>query len=203
MSSAEDHVAIGFMNLIGTLLTGDYLPKGFVGYLFNECLFPQHGDKSHELKSTNSRKVAYELIFRLCQTDASQLDELFQAGFKKIYKSISHVKLSYYYKEFRSEYGYAGIHNLGCICYMIAMLQQFFLTKPFRSLVLMADDGVEENLVKHASREIDDNLFHQLQTMFANLELTERQEYNPEDFCFAFKDFDGNPVNVGVQQDAQ
>lgn len=76
--------------------------------------------------------------------DIRHLDELFEAGFKKIYKSVSHVKVtSYYYKEYRSEYGYAGIHNLGCICYMIAMLQQFFLTKPFRYLLLMADDGVE------------------------------------------------------------
>lgn len=39
--------------------------------------------------------------------------------------------------------------------------------------------------------------------MFANLELTERQEYDPNEFCFTFKDFDGNPVNVSIQQDAQ
>lgn len=52
---------------------------------------------------------------------------------------------------------------------MISMLQQFFLTRPFRYLLLMADDGVEEQIVKHAGREIDDNLFHQLQCMFANL----------------------------------
>lgn len=39
--------------------------------------------------------------------------------------------------------------------------------------------------------------------MFANLELTEKQEFNPDEFCFAFKDFDGQPINVTVQQDAQ
>jgi hypothetical protein len=34
------------------------------------------------------------------------------------------------------------------------------------------------------------------------LELSERQDYNPKDFCFSFKDFDGRPTNVRIQQDA-
>lgn len=78
----------------------------------------------------------------------------------------------YSYNEARSEIGYAGIRNLGCICYMIAMLQQLFMTQSFRSLVLMTDDGQPECLVKRGGKEIDDNIFHQLQIMFANLELT-------------------------------
>jgi hypothetical protein len=152
LSSPEDYVAIGFMKLIGTLLTQEYQPSGFVTFLFSECLFPQNSDKSHELKSIRSRKEAYDLIYRLCSFDKRELDELFSAGFKKIYKSMSQVKMSYYFKEVRSEYGYAGIHNLGCICYMISMLQQFFLTKPFRYLMLMADDGLEENNHKYGGR---------------------------------------------------
>lgn len=39
--------------------------------------------------------------------------------------------------------------------------------------------------------------------MFANLELTEKQDFNPDEFCFAFKDFEGQPINVTIQQDAQ
>lgn len=115
------------------------------------------------------------------------------------------MSFSYYYNynEARSELGYAGIRNLGCICYMISMLQQLFMTKSFRYLILMADDKEPENLVKRGTKEIDDNIFHQLKNMFANLELTEKQEYNPDEFCFAFKDFEGQPINVTVQQDAQ
>ena len=75
----------------------------------------------------------------------------------------------YSYNEARSELGYAGIRNLGCVCYMISMMQQLFMTQCFRSLVLMADDGEPECLVKKGSKELDDNLFHQLQSMFANL----------------------------------
>jgi ubiquitin carboxyl-terminal hydrolase 34 len=39
--------------------------------------------------------------------------------------------------------------------------------------------------------------------MFGYLLLTEKQEYNPEEFCFAFKDFEGMSVNTLIQQDAQ
>ena len=83
------------------------------------------------------------------------------------------------------------------------MIQQLFMTQSFRSLILMADDGQPECLAKKGAKEVDDNIFHQLQSLFANLELTERQDYNPDEFCFAWKDLDGLPVNVSVQQDAQ
>ncbi len=52
------------------------------------------------------------------------------------------------------------------------------------------------------NRKVDDNVFHQLQKMFGYLEHSDRQDYNPEDFCFSFKDMDGNPVRVGEQQDS-
>lgn len=35
-----------------------------------------------------------------------------------------------------------------------------------------------------------------------SLELSERQDFNPFEFCFAFKDLDGNPTNTGEQKDA-
>jgi len=38
--------------------------------------------------------------------------------------------------------------------------------------MLMADDRQPESLVKRGLKEIDDNILHQFQSMFANLELT-------------------------------
>lgn len=38
--------------------------------------------------------------------------------------------------------------------------------------------------------------------MFGFLEHTDRQDYNPEEFCFSYKDWDGIPVKIGEQQDA-
>jgi ubiquitin carboxyl-terminal hydrolase 9/24 len=31
------------------------------------------------------------------------------------------------------------------------------------------------------------------------LELSERQDYNPREFCFSFKDFANQPTNVRIQ----
>jgi ubiquitin C-terminal hydrolase len=61
---------------------------------------------------------------------------------------------SYYYNynEARSELGYSGLRNLGCICYMISMIQQLFMTGAFRNLILMADDGQPECLVKKGTK---------------------------------------------------
>ena len=42
-----------------------------------------------------------------------------------------------------------------------------------------------------------------MQKLMANLELSERTDYNPWEFCFAFKEFDGSPTNTVEQKDAQ
>ena len=34
------------------------------------------------------------------------------------------------------------------------------------------------------------------------LQESEKQYANPEGFCYAFKDFDGKPTNVSIQEDA-
>ena len=45
-------------------------------------------------------------------------------------------------------------------------------------------------------------MMHQLQKLIAHLELSERNEFNPMQFCFAFKEFDGQPTNTAEQKDA-
>lgn len=49
---------------------------------------------------------------------------------------------------------------------------------------------------------MDDNLLHQIQKMYGFLELSERTDYNPLEFTYAFKDYDGNPTNTSIQADA-
>lgn len=126
----------------------------------------------------------------LCKNHPESLRELFNCKFKEIYQKTSDVKDAYYLStRIRSEYGFSGIQNLGCICYMIAMIQQFFMVPAFRYLIMLADDGVPEDLCKveqpqqqhyfpmirsysKEERTIDDNILHQFQLLFANLELT-------------------------------
>lgn len=95
---------------------------------------------------------------------------------------------------------------------MISILQCFYMIPQFRYSIMQANDGVEPTNIRWLRGEevdtsvkgydIDDNILHQLQRMYGFLELTDRQAYDPAPFCFAYKDFDGNPTPVGVQQDA-
>lgn len=104
----------------------------------------------------------------------------------------------------KSFYGFVGLKNLGCICYMNAMLQQFFMTPTFRYAILMANDNLDPEMVEVKKfGMVDDNPLHQLRRMFGFLEASDRQDYNPSGFCHSFKDWGGNPVNVSIQQDAQ
>lgn len=78
------------------------------------------------------------------------------------------------------------------------MIQQFYNIPTFRYCVLAANDSSPESLAQFEGEDVDDNLLHQFISMFSHLELSERQEYNPREFCFAFKDFDGRPTNVRI-----
>ena len=39
--------------------------------------------------------------------------------------------------------------------------------------------------------------------MFGSLSMSDRQAFNPRSWANAFRDSSGNPVNVGIQQDAE
>ncbi len=64
-------------------------------------------------------------------------------------------------KDNRSEMGFAGLKNLGCICYMNAIIQQFYHVPAFRYCLLAADDFKDPNLVTlPEGRQLDDNFLH-------------------------------------------
>jgi ubiquitin C-terminal hydrolase len=96
--------------------------------------------------------------------------------------------------EGRSSMGYVGLLNPGCICYMISVLQQLFMNQHFRDGILRFNSSIIED-----KRE---SVLYQLQNMFVWLQHSHRKAYLPVDFCHAFKDWDGNPTNLYVQQDA-
>lgn len=51
-----------------------------------------------------------------------------------------------------------GIKNLGNVCYMISMLQQFFMIPAFRYSLLKVEDETEPNMQEYKDRMIDDNM---------------------------------------------
>ena len=78
---------------------------------------------------------------------------------------------------------------------MIALLQQLYMIPTFRQTILAVDD------LNKSKIQNEDNLLYQLQCIFAFLNQSEQQYYNPQGFTNAFKDWDGNPTNVLIQMD--
>ena len=114
------------------------------------------------------------------------------------------TSLNYFSSYSKRQYGHVGLKNLGCICYMNSIMQQVYMVPTFRYAIMHADDGETPKPASNFRYTIDDdNLLHQLQEMYTYLTFSEKMDYNPRSFCYSFKDFDGNPINVGAQQDSQ
>lgn len=99
----------------------------------------------------------------------------------------------------RAEVGYQGLKNLGCICYMNALMQQLYMTPDFRAGILSAPALLQSDDPEAARN----SLLEQARRMFQHLRWSERRAYNPRPWCYAFKDAAGQPTNVLVQQDAE
>lgn len=224
----SDAVLIGLLKNLEKLLrvnpllkdiVGDPAKSNFVNELFTQYLFdcaeqsrssfPNHTEdldiarffKDYvKCKSTESRKAAYNLLITLCKEHKGHLSLMLEA--LQAFPLSKLANLNLISPRRRSPAGYVGIRNLGCVDPISCMLQQFYMTPPFRYAVLMADDKKEQNLVaKDINTVLDDNDFHQLQKLFGFLELSDRQDYDPHEYCFSFKDMFGNPTNVYIQQD--
>jgi hypothetical protein len=64
------------------------------------------------------------------------------------------------------------------------------MVPPFRNAIISSDDKKEVKTMKSSFNNnfYDDNLLHQLQKMYTFLTFSEKQAYNPKDFCSSFKD---------------
>lgn len=190
--------------------------SGFTQAVFLQILFPplidfegeqysmEYVQETFQLlppkaKCRDSRLAGYKLLSTLIRGHKENL-KLILTLVDDLKNEIAPVKSWNYSPMTDARQSYVGIYNLGCICYMNAMLQQFFYVPQFRYSILAVDDKKPVNL---GPNDIDDNLIHQLQKMFGFLELSERQAYHPAAFCYSFKDFSGNPTNISIQQDAQ
>ena len=148
-------------------------------------------NKDRSYTNQESIKLIYNLIINLISGKKKNLDILFSTLLRHIPNQLkSRLYLNYDpFSEKKSQYNYVGIKNLGCICYMNSMLQQFFCIPSFRYCILQIND-TEIAGVTQESRNFDDNVLHQLQNMFTFLELSDRKYYSPKGFCNAFKDLD-------------
>ena len=103
----------------------------------------------------------------------------------------------------KSDTGYVGIRNLGCICYMIALTQQLFMVPTFRSRFLSVEEPKPEDVSIDEEDLKKESTIYQLQYMLAYLQESEKGFYDPAPFCYAFKDIDNRPTDITVQKDSQ
>ena len=151
-------------------------------------------------KNRFTRGVAFETLTSVC--DGIGTEGWDQVGRQILARhpletGVSAVSLEEEYGPTQVEvapHGYVGMRNLGCICYMNSTNQQLFMVPSFRRALLAAPDCSES--------ETDDDVLFQMQLMMAYLQESELQFYDPVGLCRALKDWDGNSVNVAVQQDA-
>ena len=93
----------------------------------------------------------------------------------------------------KSATGFVGLKNLGCICYMNSLLQQLYMIPSLRRAILEAREI--------STGEVKSPMLHQLQRLFAELDESVKQFYNPEPFCKEFTDIEGNPIDAFEQMD--
>ena len=142
-------------------------------------------------KSSQNKKIIHELysIIQLLNSKKKNNEDNKENGNSSIStKNFDHV----------------GLKNIGCICYMNSIMQQMYMVPTFRYAIMGSDDHESPKPSEYGRLSIDDdNLLHQLQTMYTFLTFSEKEDYNPKYFCYSFKDFDGNPTNPMIQQDSQ
>lgn len=201
----EDFLLRGLLAVAASILSVYPDLKGsaidLINEVFHNCLFavptastPRDAPPP-KCKHATSRKIAFaflEELSRDCPENLAKLCELMVPHHQNPAVAIS--KRGYSMPALpKSSTGYVGLKNLGCICYMNATNQNFFMIPEFRRGVLEYEDHEDDK---------KESLMFQLQRMFAFLQETDKQCYNPKGFCYAFKDWEGNPTNTFVQKDA-
>lgn len=154
--------------------------------VFQNCLFavptastPRDAPPP-KAKHATTRRIAFALLEELsknCDANMGTLCELMVPHHEQPAVAVS--KRGYSLPALpKSATGYVGLKNLGCICYMNATMQNFFMVPDFRRGVLNFEDTEEDK---------KESLMYQMQRMFAFLQETDKQAYNPKGFCYAFK----------------
>ena len=177
--------------------------KNNINYINEENLIPQN---NFLLKTSQQSKILFaRLLTQLLKYYKIDYKLFFQPTENEENENISKYKkhIPIYFKEYppskmSKKYNHVGLRNPHCICYMNSILQQFYMIPTFRYAILQNSDNKKEDYVNG----IDDNNYHQLQKLFAYLTLSQRSDFTPIDFCFSFKDFEGNPTDITTQKDS-
>lgn len=171
-------------------------------------------------RSDSSREVAFALLTELSQENTAGLRFLLEqmssqhslkappvpktpasgvvpASKRKVGKSAKDPSSR---NQIQERGKYVGLKNLGCTCYMNSTMQAFFMIPRFRRQILRFNAELSAG-VSSGSGE-GKGVLYELQSLFAHLEGTAKSYYNPRPFVAALKTWDGESIDVNLQQDA-
>lgn len=202
-SKDPDLILCGVLNVLNTVARklNIKVSEDLIQLLLHTCLFeiPTELNRSApKCKHPITRREAFSLLKELCihspEALKSVLNYLSSQHQDPSWRSPRSADWNYHPRaNEKSETGYVGMKNLGCICYLISSLQQLFYVTQFRETLLR---------VNKKDEPLEDNLLYQLQYVYSALKYSDKQSVNPKGLCKAFKDWEGRPVNVYEQMDA-
>ncbi len=168
--------------------------------IFHECLFQvpsiEHSGSClpPKCKLEVSRNAALELLNQLvkeCPENFLRITELYLKQLDRGEQLNDNWNYCPRIAQ-KASAGYVGLQNLGATCYVNSIIQQFFMNTSFRQSLFTAP-VLEDNK--------DESLLYQLQVVFGNLQESEKKSYEAIQFCHAYKEHDGQPLNVAIQMD--
>jgi len=209
----SDKILVGLMTLLSVLLAG-HTPyreqcgkRGVLEGLLRNFLFATgktEEDKQLNLpkcKTPASRELAYRLVVQ-CVLDVPANYPIIHRILSELQSKVKTPNAWEYSpeKSVKSHCGFVGLRNLGSTCYMNSLLQQFYMMPHFRNALIKSGVDLTQ---KMSEEDCTESLLFQLMRMFSFLSLSEKQAFDTVNFCRAYKDETGRPVDVRIQQDAQ
>ena len=150
--------------------------KDLIGQIFKEFLFAGYYEARNESSANSdaivlqqqigsrndtkkaaapnnkSREAAYELLHQLIKNSTTLMKTFLESQLVPLIKTIKKPKSWNYLPATASGdrfQKYVGLRNLGCICYMNSMMQQFFMVPAFRYNLMCVDDGKAEEMKEY------------------------------------------------------
>ena len=116
-------------------------------------------------QGNKAREAAFSLLIELVKKSPLLMDSFLKRVLMPMLDSVEKPK-GWSFQPPSQEAGegrvqeYVGLRNLGCICFMNSMMQQFFMIPALRYNLLCVDDGKAPELVEYKGKVVDDNMFH-------------------------------------------